>query len=130
MLRVRKVEPGDRELLEAAARADTYHLAAGLKAEHWMDESESTLWWEDENGPVVALKTTNVVRADIQFLTQDFERNGKALLDGFWRYADILQKRGVKEIIFNTESPQVAKFFAKRFHFKQLSKGTYSLRIA
>jgi len=127
MLRVRKVQPDDREMLYEAAKADPYHAAAGLTGEHWAG-SDSILY-EDADGPVVAVKTTNVVRVDLQFLTQDEERNANALLEGFYAYVGILQRRGVKEIVFNTESPKVAHFFLKRFHFREASRGTYSLYI-
>ncbi len=127
MLKVRKVESGDRALLDAAALADRYHAAAGLTGEHWA--GDDSILYEDGNGPVVALKTTNVVRVDIQFLTEDKERNGNALVAGFYAYVGILQKRGIKEIVFNTESPEVAHFFTKRFHFRPVSAGTFSLRI-
>ncbi len=110
----------------AAAKADPFHAAAGLTGDHWM--RGSGLFYEDETGPVVALKTTNIVRSDIQFLTQDTERNGRALLAGFWRYADIISKRGVKEIIFNTQSDKVAEFFQNRFHFRPVTN-TFSLWI-
>jgi hypothetical protein len=128
MLRVRTVRDEDRPLLMAAAEADEFHKAVGLTGDHWL--GEDSLFYEDERGPVVALKSTKVIRADIQFLTQDHERNARALLQGFWKYAEIWHKRGVKEIIFNTNSPEVAKFFSKRFHFRELKPGTYSLRIA
>lgn len=127
MLRVRSIQPEDRELLIAAAKADPYHAAAGLTGDHWM--KGAGLFYEDEIGPVIALRTTFTARSDIQFLTQDTERNARALLAGFWRYCDILAKRGVKEIVFNTESDRVAEFFQKRFHFHPLSAGTYSLWI-
>jgi len=127
MLKVRKVEPGDRELLNAAAKADPYHVAAGLTGEHWA--GKDSIFYEDESGPVVALKTTNIVRVDVQFLTQDRARNANALVAGFYAYVGILQKRGVKEIVFNTESPEVALFFTKRFHFRPVSNGTFSLWI-
>jgi hypothetical protein len=127
MLKVRNVVESDRELLMAAAQADPYHAAAGLTGDHWA--GSDSIFYEDETGPVVALKTTNVVRSDIQFLTQDKERNRKALLEGFWTYVNILRKRGVKEIIFNTESPEVAYFFLQRFRFRTVTRGTYSLRI-
>lgn len=126
MLTVRNVRPEDRELLDAAAEADPYHAAAGLKGEHW---SKDSIFYEDEQGPVVALKTTNVVRVDIQFLTKDVARNGHALVAGFASYVGILQKRGVKEIVFRTDSPEVALFFTKRFHFRPVSAGTFSLWI-
>jgi hypothetical protein len=125
MLSVRKVEPTDRPLLDAAAEADPYHRAAGLKGSHWA--GEDSIFYEDGTGPVVALKTTSVVRVDVQFLTQDKERNGRALVEGFYTYLGILHRRGVKEVIFNTESPEVAHFFTKRFHFREVSKGTFSL---
>lgn len=131
MLRVRSIQPEDRELIIAAAKADPYHAAAGLTGDHWMKGvgNGTGLFYEDEHGPVVALKTTFTARSDIQFLTQDTERNGRALLAGFWRYCDILAKRGVKEIVFNTESDKVAEFFQKRFHFRPVNAGTYSLWI-
>jgi hypothetical protein len=128
MLKVRRVEESDRELLDAAARSDPFHLAAGLTGQHWA--GKDTLFYEDELGPVVALKTTNVVRVDVQFLTQEKARNARALVAGFYSYVGILQKRGVKELVFNTESPDVAEFFQKRFHFRALnSTSTYSLWI-
>jgi hypothetical protein len=127
MLRVRTIQPEDRELLMAAAKADPFHTAAGLTGEHWA--KGGGLFYEDEDGPVVALRTTHVARADIQFLTQDYERNAKALYAGFWRYVGILQKGDVKEIVFNTESEKVAEFFRKRFHFRPVSAGTYTLWI-
>jgi hypothetical protein len=127
MLKVRKVEPSDKPLLDAAALADPYHAAAGLTGQHWA--GSDSIFYEDEFGPVVALKTSNAVRVDIQFLTQDKVRNGNALVAGFYQYVQILQKRGVREIIFNTESPEVEHFFKKRFHFRQVSAGTFSLWI-
>jgi hypothetical protein len=127
MLTVRKVEPDDRPLLDAAAMADPYHRAAGLTGEHWA--GDDSIFYEDEFGPVVALKTSNIVRVDVQFLTQDKVRNGNALVAGFYRYLQILIGRGIKEIVFNTESPEVAHFFTKRFHFREVSKGTFSLYL-
>lgn len=107
--------------------ADPYHAAAGLTGSHWA--GGDSIFYEDEAGPVVALKTSNAVRVDIQFLTQDKARNAKALMEGFYRYCEIVAKRGVKEIIFNSESPEVGHFFQKRFHFREVSKGTFSLWI-
>ena len=127
MLKVRKVEPDDRPLLDAAAMADPYHAAAGLTGEHWA--GADSIFYEDELGPVVALKTTNVVRVDIQFLTKDAVRNANALVAGFYRYVEILRQRKVNEIVFNTNSPAVARFFQKRFHFRPVSVGTFSLWI-
>ena len=126
MLKVRNVEEKDRPLLHAAAEADPYHKAIGLKGSHWENGS---VVYEDEVGPVVALKTTSVVRADIQFLTQDRERNSKALAEGFYSYVTLLQHRKVQEIVFRTDSPEVAHFFMKRFHFRPVSAGTFSLWI-
>ena len=127
MLTVRKVEASDRELLDAAAKADFYHAAAGLTGEHWANGN--TLMWSDDQGLVVALRTTNVARVDIQFLTQDFPRNARALLEGFWNYVSVLEKRGVSEIIFNSNSSAVINFFNKRFHFRHLGGNEYSLRL-
>jgi hypothetical protein len=126
MLTVRPVAPEDREMLDAAAKADRFHAAAGLGGDHWAND---TLIWSDDQGEVVALRRTVVERLDIQFLTQDFSRNARAIVEGFWRYVHILEKRGVSEIIFNTESPAVVRFFMKRFKFRHLGGDTYSLRI-
>lgn len=127
MLHVRKVEESDRPSLIAAAQADPYHVKAGLTGDHWVDES--SIIYDDEIGDVVALKCTKVVRVDIQFMTQDPHRNAMALKQGFDAFVKVFQKRGVKEIIFNTESPSVMKFFASRYKFRELEKGTFSLRI-
>ena len=127
MLRVRKVEATDKPLLDAAAMADPYHVAAGLTGDHWA--GKDSIFYEDEFGPVVALKTTNVVRIDIQFLTQDKLRNASALVAGFYQYVNVLRNRKVNEVIFTTESPEVAHFMQKRFHFRPVGGNTYSLWI-
>src|SRR5208282_124066 len=125
MLTVRKVEPGDRELLDAAAQLDPFHRAAKLTGEHW----EGALLYSDDLGPRLALQTTTAVRVDIQFITQNKLRNAKALLEAFTPYIKVLQKRGVKEVIFNSNSAAVITFFEKRFHFRHLGGNEYSLRI-
>jgi len=127
MLRVRRVTEDDKPLLDAAAMADPYHAAAGLTGEHWA--GSDSIFYEDDSGPVVALKTTNVARVDIQFLTADHVRNAHALVAGFYRYVEVLRNRKITEIVFNTNSPAVARFFQKRFHFKPVSVGTFSLWI-
>jgi hypothetical protein len=127
MLTVRAVQEEDRPLLMEAAKADPYHAAAGITGERWT--GKDSIFYEDEFGPVVALKTSNVVRVDIQFLTRDKLRNANALIAGFYNYVRILSQRHVTEIIFNTESEDVAKFFMKRFHFREVGKGTFSLYI-
>jgi hypothetical protein len=127
MLRVRKVEPSDKPLLDAAAMADPYHAAAGLTGDHWA--GHDSICYEDESGPVVALKTTNVVRVDIQFLTQDKLRNANALVAGFYQYIGVLRNRKVNEVVFSTQSPEVAHFMQKRFHFRSIGGSTYSLWI-
>lgn len=127
MLTVRKVEPGDRELLIAAAKADPFHAAVGLTGDHWV--SDDALFYSDDQGPVVALRKTNVARLDIQFLTQDRKRNAHALIEGFWAYIALLQKRGIEEVIFNSNSAGVINFFEKRFQFRHIGGNTYSLRI-
>jgi hypothetical protein len=126
MLKVRKVEPRDQELLNRAAEADPFHARAGLTGEHWSDG----LFYEDDTGPVVALKTTTVARVDIQFLSHDRVRNSRALLDGFSSYIEVIQKRGIKEVIFSTDSAAVVRFMEKRFKFRHLGGREYSLRIA
>ena len=128
MLRVRSVEPGDSQLLMEAAKADPYHSALGLTGNHWMQGD--SLFYEDANGPVIALRTRNIVRVDIQFLTQDAKRNSQALHEGFWRYVEILKTRGITEIICNTNSPEVAQFLSNRpFRFRLVTPGTYSLYL-
>jgi len=127
MLKVRHVEERDRDLLNAAALADPYHAAIGLTGDYW--KPADSILYEDAEGPVVALKTQNIVRSDIQFLTQNHERNSRALYEGFWTYVKIMQARHVREIIFNTQSPDVTRFFQRRFHFAEVKPITMSLRI-
>ena len=127
MLSVRMVEPADQPIIDAAAKADPYHARIGLTGEHWADGNVTV--WSDDEGVVVALRTTNVARVDIQFLTQSFSRNAHALVEGFWRYVQVLQRKGFEEIIFNSDSPAIIRFFTKRFNFRHLGGDTYSLRI-
>lgn len=127
MLTVRQVEASDRELLNRAAKADFYHSAAGITGDHWCNEK--TLMYADNRGPVVALKLTNVARLDIQFLTQNHLRNARALKEGFASYMQVLSLRGIEEVIFNSNSAPVIKFFVTRFQFRWLGGDTYSLRI-
>jgi hypothetical protein len=127
MITVRQIAPSDKELLDAAAKADYYHAAAGLTGEHWLNGN--SLIYADASGPVLALRTTNVARVDVQFLSQDFKRNARLLVEAFWQYVSVMEKRGVRELIFNTESPAVVRFFCKRFGFRHLGGDTYSLRI-
>jgi hypothetical protein len=125
MLTAREIEPSDRPLLDAAAKADSFHRAAGLTGKHW----EKGIFYEDEEGPVVALTTTSVARVDIQFLCLDRQRNRNALLNGFVAFVRALEARGVQEIIFSTQSHSVARFMEKRFKFRHLGGNQYSLRI-
>jgi hypothetical protein len=134
MLTVRAVQETDKPLLKVGAEADPYHAKAGVTGEEWV--GKDSIMYEDGLGPVVALKTSNVVRVAIQFLTQDKVRNGEALVAGFYAYVGILQKRGVTEIVFHTESPQIGYFMRKRFHFRPVRgidkdslTGTFSLCI-
>jgi hypothetical protein len=127
MLVARKVEASDRELLDLAAQADFYHAQAGITGEHWT--SGNSVVYEDAFGAVLALRTTSVARVDIQFLTDDRVRNARALVEGFWAYVGVMQKRGVEELIFNSNSEGVIHFFEKRFKFRHLGGNTYSLRI-
>ncbi len=110
MLTVRKVEPGDRELLD-----------------YWADGN--TLVYSDNLGPVAALRTTNAVRVDIQFLSDIKSRNARAVLEGFGAYIQVLAKRGVEEVIFNSDSKEMAHFCMKRFHFRYRGGNLYSLRL-
>lgn len=127
MLSVRQVEPADREMLDLAASQDFYHSAAGLTGEHWA--KGNSLVYSDDHGYVVALKTTQVARVDIQFLTEDKQRSARALIQGFWGYVEVLRQRGIEEIVFNSNSVGVINFFQRAFHFRHLGGDEYSLRI-
>jgi hypothetical protein len=127
MVSFRKVEADDRGMLDAAAKADRFHAAAGIGGDRWANGNSLIL--ADDAGPVLAVAHTSVARLDLQFLTQDFGRNARAVVEGFWRFVHVLQKRNVSEIIFNSESPAVVRFFTKRFCFRHIGGDTYSLRI-
>ena len=127
MLTARKVEPGDRELLNEAAKNDFYHAAAGLTGDHWADGD--SIVYSDDEGVVLALATTAVARVDIQFIASH-KRNRETLMQGFWPYIRLLKDRGYKEVIFTTNSASVINFFKKRFNFRYIGGNTYSLRIA
>jgi hypothetical protein len=127
MLSVRMVEPEDGPMLDAAAKADPFHSKIGLTGDYW--NGKNTTIWQDDEGVVVALRTTAVARVDIQFLSQNFARNAKAVVQGFWRYVEVMRNRGIEELIFSSDSQAVIRFFGKRFNFRHLGGDTYSLRI-
>lgn len=110
MLKVRKVEPDDRKLLD-----------------YWTDGN--TLVYSDDRGPVAALRTTSAVRVDIQFFSDSRIRNARAVFEGFGTYIEVLAKRGIEEVIFNSDSKEMARFCMKRFRFRYRGGNTYSLRL-
>lgn len=126
MLTVRKVTPDDRGLLDEAAKADPFHVAAGLTGEHWSEGN--TLIYADLEGVVLAVRTSNVARLDGQFI-EPGARSRNVLLAAFWPLMDALRKKGIEEVIFNSNSVAVVNFFKRRFHFRHLGGNTYSLRI-
>jgi len=113
-------------MLDAAAEADYFHRGIGLTGAHW----DGGLFYEDDQGPVVALQSTSVMRVDIQFLSQNRARNSQAVLEGFGAYVSVLRNRGVKELIFSSNSAAVIRFFEKRLGFRHIGGNTYSLRIS
>lgn len=126
VLTVRKVTPDDRGLLDEAAKADPFHVAAGLTGEHWSEGN--TLIYADLEGVVLAVRTSNVARLDGQFI-EPGARSRNVLLAAFWPLMDALRKKGIEEVIFNSNSVAVVNFFKRRFHFRHLGGNTYSLRI-
>ena len=116
---VRPVAERDRAYLEKLIREDDYHRER-MNADFFLKPKpgEESLALEDKSGQVVFyFKTQAAVRLAIQFTDSSTlaakRRNGMALIEGLAWIIGILRKNNFREILFDTEGPEL-HVFAKR----------------
>lgn len=115
---VRPITEQDRPYLEMQIKADPYH--EGMTADFFMKPlpGESSWALEDKLGRVVFyFKNSPVIRMSIQFTAEadltGKKRNMAGLIRGLAWIEAIFKRSRFREIIFDTEGPEL-QLFAKR----------------
>lgn len=134
----REVTEKDKEQLEKWVAADPDHSGL-LTADFWIPPRDAEgnkipgtkcMSVEDENGVAFYLRLDNVMRVYVQFppdAERDSERIKKALEGSFLTIAGNAHKLGYKEMIFNSVSKSLIRFFRK-FGFNEL-KDTFQVEL-
>lgn len=106
----------DFSLLELSLAKDKHHT--NTKPEFFTESGTMTKTYEDEDGPILFVRGTPVLRLDIQYVSnEDFMRNKAAMIEGFPALAQRAKEHGFKEIIFQTDSKILARFCKQSFGF-------------
>ena len=123
--RVRRVTEQDRDYLEVLIECDDYHRGRMTPDFFLKCEPGEDAWaLEDESGNIVFyFKTSVVVRMAIQFrpteCLADKLRNLNALSRGFRWIEGIFRLNKFREVIFDTEGPELSHFAIKRLGFAE-----------
>ena len=120
---VRPVEAFDRPYIETLIAADIYHCDL-MDADFFLKPLPGETAWALENSCGIVLfyfKTTPAVRLAIQFTGNDTHRqraeNSEALLKGLaWLEAN-LAAANFRQILFETEGPELTIFAQRRLGF-------------
>jgi len=120
---VRPTEEQDREYLETLIKADVYHCDR-MDADYFLKPLPGETSWalEDQQGRVVFyFKTTPAVRMSIQFTgmesVQGRAANRDALMRGLAWIEGTLAAARFRELLFDTEGPELTLFARKRLGF-------------
>lgn len=120
MITDRMFENTDLPLLETSLAFDKHHTTT--KPEFFTQEGTVCKVYEDENGPILFVKGTPVLRLDIQYVSnEDFERNKQAMLDGFPELVKRARANGFKEIMFQSDVRALKIFCKRNFGFTESS---------
>lgn len=108
----------DFNLLELSLSKDEHHKTT--TPEFFTEPGTLTKVYEDEQGPILFVRGTPVLRLDIQYVSnEDFARNKTAMLEGFPALAQKARENGFKEIAFQTNSRVLARFCKHNFGFEE-----------
>ena len=115
-------EEVDLEQLKKWVEQDPFHRHS-LTANHWLPAFDETGQPEkgvqhlavcDEKGVVFYLRMSNVMRVEVQFPPAgDEERVKKGLREAFSAVYVMAKKRGYKEMMFDSVSQHLIRFFSK-----------------
>lgn len=124
---VRPVEERDRIYLDNLIEADQYHRDR-MDADFFLNLKPGEDAWalEDELGNVLFyFKTQTAVRLSMQFAqaetTEAKTRNRLALLKGLAWIEAQLRANSFREILFQTDGPELTRMATKRMGFREVS---------
>lgn len=116
MIKDRWLEADDLPLLSLSLAKDEHHKTT--EPEFFTQSGCVTKVYEDEQGPMMFVRGTKALRLDIQFMeNNDVRRNVKALRYLGEQLPKLAKENGFTELIFNTNSPLLAKLCTKHFGF-------------
>ena len=124
---VRPLTEQDRGYLELLIGEDKYHRGQ-MDANFFLRLQPGEDAWalEDERGEIVFyFRTSTAVRLAIQFrpviTPADRRRNAFAMMKGFAWIEALLRKNGFREMITDTEGPELRAFLKKNLGFNECS---------
>ena len=118
----------DYNLLASSLIKDDYHRLTEVG--FFFEEGTVCSVFEDENGPVLFVRgkpiikeNIAVIQLDIQYINNlDAKRNMRTMLTGFPILESRAKSAGFCGFIFNSNSPLLRKFCAKRLGFVDYNK--------
>jgi hypothetical protein len=120
---VRPMSERDREYLDTLIEEDAYHKGR-MTPDYFLNLLPGEDAWalEDEQGNVLFyFKTQTAVRVSIQFAgsktASERRRNRTALTKGLAWIETMLRQNHFREMIFDTQGPELAAFAKKRLGF-------------
>ena len=116
---VRALMERDRDFLAAVIAADPFHRDT-VSVEWWYNNPPGENAWavEDEMGKVVLyFKTQTACRFSLQFVTGDRRTNWKVLTEGMDWLAETLTGNMFREIITDSNGPELRAMATKRLGF-------------
>ena len=117
MITNRPLESKDIPMLKQALDQDTFeHCQSG---EYTMDHAYSVVY-EDEKGPIGVLRYTKTLRLVCVFCdNNDKERNAAGAAQAVIDAVAQAKANGFTEILCETESPLLKKFYVEKLGFKE-----------
>lgn len=106
----------DRELIEGWMKADHPEMSADF----FLEPKTESMMFGDEEGDLLAVRMSRVMRLDIQFNTDPAARDRlkACLLKEFPWMTEQARKAGFRQLIFDSISKPLIAFCMRRFRFK------------
>jgi hypothetical protein len=118
----RPLEHKDLDMLQRALDQDQYEHA---DKEAYTQNGAYSEVYEDEQGPIGVLRYTKTLRLlTVWCDNKDRIRNGASVIQAITDAVTKAKESGFTDIIFNTQSPTLAKFCVDKLGFEE-SKGEY-----
>ena len=124
---VRPMCERDRDYLDTLIEADAFHKGR-MTPDYFLSllPGEDAWAFEDEQGTVLFyFKTQTAVRVSIQFTgsktAEEKSRNRTALVKGLAWIETMLRQNHFREMIFDTQGPELAAFAKRRLGFRESS---------